>query len=87
MSADMEKLDNAVRTNRKKDQLGKALLATKLVTPLGKLRQLLMILEAELNVDNRPAALDVLWAIEQSGLYLQALGEAVDVFLVSGICT
>ncbi|KAJ1459759.1 hypothetical protein M885DRAFT_510993 [Pelagophyceae sp. CCMP2097] len=71
--ADLEKLDNAAKSSRNKARLGADLMATKCATPHGKLRQLLMILDAELVQQATPAVLDVLWAIEQTKLYHEAL--------------
>ena len=78
--ADLEKLENASKNNKRREKLGGVLMATKLATPLGKLRQLLMVLEAELANDDQPAVLDVLWAVEANALYHQALrdGDAGD---------
>jgi hypothetical protein len=78
VKADLEKLENASKACRKKDQLGATIMATKCATALGKLRQLLMVLDAELGNDSRPATLDVLWAVEANPLYHAALAEADD---------
>jgi len=76
VSADLEKLENASKNNKRREKLGGVLMATKLATPLGKLRQLLMVLEAELTNDDQPAILDVLWAVEANQLYHQALRDS-----------
>lgn len=70
---DLEKLENAVRSCRQKALLGVTIMSTKCETQVGKLRQLLMILDAELKEKNTPAVLDALWAIEAATLYIQAL--------------
>lgn len=76
---DLEKLENAVKESRLKAQLGATIAGKKCETNLGKLRQLLMILDAELKEKNMPAAYDALWAIEASPLYLQALEQEDDI--------
>ncbi|KAJ8611292.1 hypothetical protein CTAYLR_004170 [Chrysophaeum taylorii] len=75
---DLEKLENAAKSCRQRALLGATIMGTKCETQLGKLRQLLMVLEAELKEQNQSAVLDALWAIEASALYLQALEQDDD---------
>jgi len=72
---DLEKLENAVKACRSRSAVGATVLATKCETQLGRLRQLLLVLEAELKEQNMAAVLDVLWAIEATPLYASALAE------------
>ena len=76
--SDLEKLDNAAKACRNKAEIGTTVFGAKVTTALGKLRQLFMVLEAELKQENDPVVLDVLWAIEANSLYGAALDQDDD---------
>ena len=69
LDRDMEMLRNTLSRNRR------ALLTIKMITPFGRLNQLLEVLKEAVETKDEPLAFDCLWAIEDHPLYVKAVAE------------